>query len=380
MPPAALNHDYLPALTGLRGVASAWVAAFHAWQFAGQPAFAASTLLAVGYFGVDLFFVLSGLLLGLPFARACHARRRLRLWPFWRNRLCRVLPALWVQVLVLLAAAAWMGKAFAGWREIGGHLSLSFNLWRNDSVINPVHWSLPVEWDFYLLLPVLALLYRRRAGLWAGALAALVLSIGVRVACVAALQLGGEEGIDAYRWIIQLPARLDQFFAGMIVAGCLAGGARRGAAWAAGAGIALVALAAWAAAGHADIVVEVATPWLYVHFSVLAAGFAGLAYAAAVAPGSIGSRLLSGRPLAFLGMISYSLYLWHYPVLSAMSALAGGALGAPLATLLALPLVVAISWASYRWVERPFLGQRARRAESHVASGPAQLAQASASE
>ena len=68
---AAARNNYLPALTGLRGIAAAWVLLFHLYQYSGSPDLGPLTSLAgCGYMGVDLFFVLSGFLLSMPFHRA----------------------------------------------------------------------------------------------------------------------------------------------------------------------------------------------------------------------------------------------------------------------------------------------------------------------
>src|SRR2546430_25540 len=92
---------------------------FHCWQFAGQPALtlplgvASLDLLALvkcGYFGVDLFFVLSGFLLSLPWHRA--AARCLpapSLHNFWVHRCRRVLPAYWAQLCILIVVAIAVG-------------------------------------------------------------------------------------------------------------------------------------------------------------------------------------------------------------------------------------------------------------------------------
>ena len=65
---SAVHDRYLPALTGLRGIAAAWVLVFHLYQYSGSPDLGPLTSLAgCGYMGVDLFFVLSGFLLSMPF-------------------------------------------------------------------------------------------------------------------------------------------------------------------------------------------------------------------------------------------------------------------------------------------------------------------------
>lgn len=386
MQEARPEQDYLPPITGLRGVAAGWVLLFHAWQFAGGPALVLAgvdltPLLASGYFGVDLFFVLSGFLLGLPFLAARRGGRPVQLGHFWRNRARRVLPAYWAQLLILLGLAAVSDSQRVEPLQAIGHVPLLFNLWQNDSAINPVYWSLPVEWDFYVLLPLLALGFRSTRSVVLSLMVGLMLAIGFRLLCVAALHWWGADGVPLYRWIIQIPGRLDQFLLGMAAAWCYLnwrpgsgqlGTLRAGWRWAIlWAGVALVLLMCWGAAAQGDFVTQAIAPWVYFHYSGLALGFSLCVLGALWAPRAWQSRALASRPLAWLGMISYSLYLWHYPMLqwqrhwwpSHWPAWAGVALS--------LPLIMVLAWASYRGVERPFLGMRARRAEQGAGAGSA---------
>ncbi|MBD8525113.1 acyltransferase family protein [Pseudomarimonas arenosa] len=372
------EQDYLPAITGLRGVAAAWVLLYHAWQFAGGPRISPvgvdlTPLLACGYFGVDLFFVLSGFLLGMPFLTARQRGESVDLRRFWRNRARRVLPAYWAQLLVLLALAVWSGGPEIGSGVLLGHFSLSFNLWQNDSAINPVYWSLPVEWDFYILLPLLALPFRGRRSVLITVLVGVLAVIAFRWLCVAALHWWGADGVPLYRWIIQLPGRLDQFLLGMAAAWCYLNLRTRGRGWL-WAGLLVVLLMCWGAASRGDFVSQAQAPWVYGHYTGVGLGFALCILGALAAPRSWLVQRLSGRVLGWLGMISYSLYLWHYPVLSWQRQGWPADWPAWGGVALSLPPVLLLSWLSYRLIERPFLGRRARRAEqatTTTASTPA---------
>ena len=365
-------RSHIPALTGLRGVAAGWVTAYHAWHAAGAPALALGPvdlagLVGAGYFGVDLFFVLSGFLLGQPFVEAVAGGRPLpRLRRFWQRRMLRVLPAYWGQLLVLLAVALWLDRLpERPLLTLATHLPLVFNLFPYQvQPLNPVYWSLPVEWDFYLLLPLLALALRWLR--WPGTLL-LVLA-----------------GVAAYRWLCwstvtevpptapwswwvggihQLPARLDQFLAGMTAAAILPRllPHRRVAAVLLAFGAAGVLALAIAIGPRGDVFGAVEVPLVFWQFSALALLFAAVIAGAAVG-GSRVARVLASRPLVWTGMVSYSLYLWHYPLLQWQreAGLADrlGVVPALLLTLLAVALVSTLSW----WaLERPFL--RPRRAQ-----------------
>ena len=362
------EDSYLPAITGLRGVAASWVLLFHAWQFAGAAPLRVlgidlTPLLACGYFGVDLFFVLSGFLLGMPFIAARQRGERLSLGRFWRNRARRVLPAYWTQLVILIALAAASGVPSFSVATLAGHFGLAFNLMQNHSEINPVYWSLPVEWDFYLLLPVLALPFRGGRSVLLTLVAGVALVIGFRWLCVAGLQWWGGDGIPLYRWIIQIPGRLDQFLFGMAAAWCLLKQRPRLAWLGLCSGSAIVLAMCWGAAARGDFITLAVAPWVIGHYTGVGLGFSLLLLATVWAPRAWPSRLLASRPLAWLGMISYSLYLWHYPLLQWQRGWWPETWAGPLGVGLTLPLILFIAWASYWGVERPFLGRKARRAE-----------------
>lgn len=381
MADAADNADspgdaYLPAITGLRGVAALWVLLFHLYDLShrvdiSMGAFNLAPWLTSGYLGVDLFFVLSGFLLAPAFIDP--ARRVQGLWPFWRNRLRRVLPALWVQLVILLAIAAIWGAGLPSWGEIATHFTLSFNLWGNDSPINGVYWSLPIEWNFYMALPLLALAFQgsaRRA--LAGVIVYLLLAIGFRLLCVWAVHRYGAEGVTLARWITQLPGRLDQFAFGMAGAWLLlrhppATAVARALAWT---GLVAALMLAALASELGSFVGQLRMPWVWLYNSLIALAFVALVLGVAADPRGRVARGLQWRPLAWLGMVSYSLYLWHAPLLSGFAHTFQRPAGLLDALLLAA-LSCAVAWISYRWVERPFLGMRACRSEQRGASrGP----------
>lgn len=363
-PPDPPSH--IPALTGLRGIAAGWVALYHGWQVFGAPSLPLlgidlSFLFAAGYFGVDLFFVLSGFLLGMPLL---HAIQRRGPWSalghFWRRRCMRVLPAYWGQLLVLFGLALWTGAQVADWPlSLASHFSLTTNLFPFDVVpLNRVYWSLPVEWNFYMLLPVLV--WAVRAGGWRWVLpVSVLLALGFRLLCYGTVYDVPPDSLLSW-WagsIHQLPARLDQFVLGMFAAWWQrqrAPGARAGDALLALCLAALLAAAAWIGP-RGDVFSLVDVPLVFVQFSLLGLVFATLCYAAC-SPGRWVGRLLCGRVLGALGTISYSLYLWHAPILHWQTGWHWPtAWGAALPVLLTAGLILLVSGLSYRVLERPFL-------------------------
>jgi peptidoglycan/LPS O-acetylase OafA/YrhL len=138
----------------------------------------------------------------------------------------------------------------------------------------------------------------------------------------------------------------------------------------------LIVAMAYIAAPREDFLVNIDVPYLFFHHSVTAIAF-GMLVLGAAGMTRAGAALFANRPMTFLGLISYSLYLWHYPLLSAAQALGwlDGAHAPRWAIVLGVvvPIVLAVSALSYRFIEKPFLrSSRAPRvAEASVSSGTA---------
>lgn len=162
---------YLPEIDGLRFVAIVPVAAYHTWGYWGRmadcpyPSFgpvdaALTALLALGHYGVNLFFMISGFVLATPFCK--HALQSapavdLRRY-FWR-RVTRLEPPYVASMLIFFLAAPYAGKG--SWAELFPHLLASLGyvhelVYNEGSPINNNAWSLEIEVQFYLLMPVLA--------------------------------------------------------------------------------------------------------------------------------------------------------------------------------------------------------------------------------
>ena len=367
------DQDHIRGLTGLRGVAAAWVLLLHLWQFSGgvrHPlslagwTFDPTWLLSCGYFGVDLFFVLSGFLLSMPWHRAAEQGTPApSLVRFWHNRVRRVLPAYWLQLLILVGAYAWLGH-FDRIQptNIAAHLGLVQNLWGGGQLLNPVYWSMPIEWDFYVALPLLAFLMFR-APAWLVALFALTWSLTYRLLAYLGWFDPAIAQYIGYPSIHQLPARLDQFVYGMFAAWILIRRPNwvRQPRWWLAAGLVGILAMVVGAGPRDDFLIRFDAPWLFFHHSLLAAAFA-LVILGVAAGSQLGRQLFAGRVMVWFGLISYSLYLWHYPLLQVWQYLAGAGwfAGWLLAALfgLATPLILLVSWLSYRYVELPFLAMK----------------------
>ncbi|MFC3688991.1 acyltransferase family protein [Aquipuribacter hungaricus] len=336
----AVPSGYRPALDGLRGVAIVLVVLDHVWS---DPP------VRVGPTGVTLFFALSGYLItGILLDE--HARTgAVRLGRFYLRRAARLLPALLVAVLVcdVLFVLA------------GDRASVVASVWGLAYVANYViavqgeylpgwaqTWSLAVEEHFYLLWPLLLLLLLRRRSLRTALLGTLALCAASVLWRLYLLLAPWAEGYDLLLVHGSL-ARADALLYGCAAAVAVRLGWRlpRGALWPAAAVVAVLT------------VLTGGSGWF------LVAGQAVLSVAATVVVlavdgatrGSTGSgvrRALSWRPLVLTGVVSYGLYLWHYPLIYVAFALGlGGSVGGrAVAGILVAGLA---SWASYRLVEKP---------------------------
>jgi peptidoglycan/LPS O-acetylase OafA/YrhL len=344
--------DYLD---GLRAIAIGAVLSVHwlAWY---------SPLFHGGYIGVDVFFVLSGFIITTMLWRSALPVSLLGgWWSFLRRRAIRLYPALigLVVVSVLLYAAtpesaldagqvAWRGllvlvQASAVWGA-----TQSGELWL--PALHPFAqtWSLAIEWYFYLLWP-LAVLGARMRDVRPRTLAAA--SLGA-----AALLYAASLPLGDFWFYFGPSARFAELLVGCALALAFQAYGTPTGPWrhATGAStLALIALAAYTL--FAPSALSPVSRYLGAPMTVLATTV--LVYTGYSNPGGPVHRLLSHRWLATIGRYSYSLYLWH---VVPMLVLAGNWLELPIPVLglIAVAASVALTIASYRLLERPFLRAR----------------------
>ena len=358
-------------IESLRALAALSVLGAHAFLYSYVSAtitdqYAHRVILEGGFGGVDLFFVLSGYLLYWPFARSSFATgEKVDLRRYALNRALRILPLYYVVVAVLLVLQHHGGTPGQWWRF--GLFAENFSSSTLYTIDSPM-WSLAVEVQFYVLLPFVALLIARLARGSRGA--AIAILIVVAIASFVLRQVVFWHATPPNTVLQNSIPTLFSFFAvGMVLAllrvewlekppRWLRGPAASSNAWI------LCSLALWALVS-----------WRY-SYEPAAALASALIVGACVLPLRRGVfvRVTENRALSRLGLASYSIYLWHVPILLAItngSLTSSGFTGAVPTTahflkLLAAGAVVSCLFAlgSYRVIEEPALRLRRRWARS----------------
>ena len=383
---------HIAPIEGLRGVAVLGVIAFHYWVLrngfddpwiafvnAWQPL---KVVVAHGSLGVDLFFLVTGFLLTLPWLRhALEGRPAPSTRDFYVRRVRRIVPAYYVQLAVLfgvfvpviLGTDFWMRNLGFLAYNIPAHLTFMHYTTPISSAsltLNGALWTLALEFQYYLLLPLFAPAFVRAP--WRTALFFVALAIAWRWLCAHDLRwlvdfemrLGAPWKLDepTIRHLLatQLPGYLAHFAIGIVVGRAwLLGRAPRGRM------ASVCSLAIAAAALYVVYAVHTSMQNLLGEFTwlVVPAGFGVAMFTLlAGAPGA-GRVLLANKTLLFFGRLSYSAYLYHLPLLLAWNLHAPRDLGwAGFPAWLALVTVVA--WLSFRFVELPFMRSQSPRKET----------------
>jgi len=312
-------------------------------------------ILLGGGFGVFLFFILSGYLLFWPFARRDYdGGPPIDLGRYARNRALRILPLYYVVLVVVLIFTESGGTAnqWLTWATF----SENFTTDRSDVVeVNGVMWSLVIEIHFYILLPLVAYGLARLARGSLARAAALLGAVGLASFVLRYITLYDDAGPISPLVDYSLPSTFMFFAAGMLVALLRIAWQRNPPAFIRGP---LASAELWIAASAVLWLLlfdEYSRGWLAAPASALLVGACVLP----LRPGPV-IRLLEWKALAFVGVISYSLYLWHVPILEQLGETSWEPESFPGLLLLGLPLSLLVAALSYRFVETPFLKLRRR--------------------
>ena len=388
-----------PLMDSLRAIAALAVLATHAAVFAGLETAKGTTL---GQYaarldvGVAVFFVISGCLLYRPFVRARLAGRIApATGPYAWRRFLRIVPAYWVALTLVTVFAATSGNVF-GWPEIVKYYAVA-QAYSADTFAGGLTqaWSLTIEVAFYIFLPVWAFATRRvlgRRGFGAEAVAlGLLFAFGV-VYKLVVLSGGDSHQVLITPKLVSLPAYLDHFALGMALAvlSLWVEQNRRlpralrwidrypSASWLA------ALLAFWAVSTQIGLHGRFLEPFSTTNYMErhLLYGVFGMCL---VAPAVLGDqsrgvvrRFLALRPLLWLGLVSYGIFLWN---LTALEHLQGWGFSGHYVfwCLAGVGLTVPVAAASYYLIERPALSLKRlfgealppRRAEALEEPAPA---------
>jgi peptidoglycan/LPS O-acetylase OafA/YrhL len=351
------TRNHAPGLDGVRALAVLTVIGFHQ----------GASGLRGGFLGVDIFFVLSGFLITDLLIARYDRTGRLHLADFWTRRARRLLPALAVMLVVVTAAAAVIEPAqeaslrlallaaatyTSNWYQILHHVSYFAAISQAGAPPPFDHlWSLAIEEQFYLVWPLIVLcvivrLDTRRVrvtcALTGAAVSALVMAIQYTP--------GGDPsavyyGTGTHASALLIGAALALAWPLRRLAAIPAAHARRLDM----AGIAGLVVLAWAV-GHFSGSDPVVYP-----VGLLLAALAAAGVVAAAAGHGVIAALTSIRPLRWVGVRSYGIYLWHWPVIALGTALAGPGASSPWLWLVETGVTIALASASWRFIETPIM-------------------------
>ena len=333
--------SYRPDIDGLRAVAVISVILFHIH----------ANLLPGGFLGVDIFFVISGYLITGIIQREL-AEQRFSLLNFYQRRAKRILPAFLFMLAACTAACVWLltpDDFIAYLRSLRSSLLFGANLFfaqsggyfdiQSAEKPLPHIWSLSVEEQFYFVFPLLIWLVHKYRPKY---------TVHAVIAMMAASLLSGLMEYKAEAYYLPQVRAYELLFgslAAVLTAGKPANPAARtglqheiAACTAAVAALACLCLPKETLPGGGyieRIVICGATAWL------MACGNSKI------------SRVLAWKPFVAVGLISYPLYLWHWPVLALLRYVYMDNVLPVSVVIVSMAGVVLASWISYRWVENP---------------------------
>jgi peptidoglycan/LPS O-acetylase OafA/YrhL len=311
-----------------------------------------------GGLGVFFFFGLTGYLLFWPFAQRYFGQGDVvDLGRYAVNRAVRILPLYYAVVIVVLAfdhVSGGVWARFLTFTETTSSLTAG-------NFVGPA-WSLVVEVCFYALLPLLAWGIARVARGRLAAGMAIILLLGAASLAVRIATVYVPDPAEAI-WRFNLPATFVFFVPGMALALLRVRWEERrldltGRSWGSADLWFAISLVVW---------VPVVLVSYKLDFLICLASF--LAIAACTLPLRDGPlvRVLDWRPLVAVGVASYSLYLWHLPVIESLEDAFSSTPGPAVLALVGVPVSIAVALLSYRAIESPFLKLRRQWSRSSAA-------------
>jgi len=384
----------MAGIDGVRAIAVILVVVFHIYAFgSGSPAVFMAGVdlrpwLSTGFVGVNLFFVLSGFLLMLPWTKSYYLNKATpNTLGFYRRRALRIMPAYYVHLfvlfLVLVPIAYSVSSVFSrtGITMVLAHFTFTQYLFpqtSNGFGINGALWTLTIEAAFYLVLPFVARFFLGRKTL-VGLFVALLVTQGwlylsfhdlydFAMFVMSKSSLSDYDSLTIKMFLaLQFPGQVFYFAVGMAITNFFFQTSTVDDSSTPAEMLASV-LALLSIAGLFWIMWLIAridlwnTIWIYL-WHVIAAFVLGALVLCATVSSSVARRLLGGRLLRLVGMVSYSIYLWHLPVIYFVKKYLipsnlGGVEVFHFMLLVCVTLTLLLGCASYIYIELPFLRKR----------------------
>jgi peptidoglycan/LPS O-acetylase OafA/YrhL len=350
--PALSHPKYRPDIDGLRAIAVLSVVIYHAFPDS----------LKSGFMGVDIFFVISGYLISSIIFENID-RGSFSFGQFYGRRIKRIFPAL---TLVLLSCLVfgWFGLLGDEFKQLGKHMAAgagfvsNFFLWQESGYFNNaaetkplLHlWSLAIEEQFYIVWPLIVWLTWKRKWLFLSVFISLgVASFAYNVYLVR---------LDPTATFFSPATRIWELLAGVLLAYVRVGAAANTTAWqpsqrqlqiASTLGVALLAFGLYR--------IDKGRPYPGTWALLPILGSFCLIFAGPTA--WFNRFVLSNRLLVWVGLISFPLYLWHWPILSFMRIIESEAPSGGY-RVLAVGLSVVLAWMTYYFAEKPIRSDNAR--------------------
>ena len=362
MSDARVNQPYRPDVDGLRAVAILLVIGFHAFPNAIQG----------GFIGVDVFFVISGFLISTVIINGLETNK-FSFLVFYQHRVRRIFPALSL-VLISCAVAGWYLLSEGDIAQLGKHIAggagfvSNIVLWKEAGYFDSASdtkpllhlWSLGIEEQFYFIWPlVLWFSWKRRWNILVVTAMVLLASFCANVVLARIDAVGNFYSPLTRIWELLIGAAL--------VRPKSSSGESPNLPWKLADPLAIAGFAAIIVGELALTKARMFPGWWALLPTI------GAASIIAAGPQAwINRKFLAHPGMVWVGLISYPLYLWHWPILAFLRIT--GALKSPLEIgVCAISAAFALSWLTYRLVERPFRSVRIdlpRNTSKVIRSGP----------